>query len=668
MSLSWRITTTFDDRSQRAIASSASGTGATVVAGSRSLEEPVLFARGETQRMLNLLGTPTRQDQGLLEAIEFNKSYPLYCVSPAKVKKFNYIEFLDAGNNTIIASKGSDYMMEQGIDANGTFACGVDFDAVSTGESSEVSTVRSKTLICYIPKNITPSINEGGVKLYSNLSTDPIEVEINSTGITGEFNGIVTDSDNDYYQISITLTEADEDQSIEANGVKYLDAELSARYTRQMGTDVYLILEQRGSGNFLQGSITKNILRKDSDEGSTTYYLSMSYEVMGYNGTYQNGSGSPVTFTIEKGVKDGFQRSLNAETKFATNDYFRAFYNPRLSGTTNMYQYEVEGSSEEGEEPTLWSFILDGVTRQYTEEEGPLADTDVSGGYAFFHKTNTYQPDLFFDATGSSLAVTELKDIRDNYHQYSRVLVPLYTDDPTSVTQALEAIDSIPADRGFSAYWGEFEMNNPYSTEFSTLQGVPMGSIAVRHSDAISLSYGGLAVAWIDENGVGGQLDSSRFVRGLADPTEEELKTLDENRINPVIYEDTYGPMILSRRTTYSDYSDYSFNDYSGIIDYCVKNIIKNALPYQIVKMNDATHRAIVRNRIDSILKPLTVAPYNVLRAYAIKCDSENNTDEVMAREEFLVEVAIQVQAKSRTIKLVFINTAQTTTVEEALA
>ena len=47
MSLSWRITTTFDDRSQRAIASSASGTGATVVAGSRSLEEPVLFAKGE---------------------------------------------------------------------------------------------------------------------------------------------------------------------------------------------------------------------------------------------------------------------------------------------------------------------------------------------------------------------------------------------------------------------------------------------------------------------------------------------------------------------------------------------------------------------------------------------------------------------------------------------
>ena len=195
-----------------------------------------------------------------------------------------------------------------------------------------------------------------------------------------------------------------------------------------------------------------------------------------------------------------------------------------------------------------------------------------------------------------------------------------------------------------------------------------MGSIAIRHSDAISLSYGGLATAWIDENGVGGQLNGTRLIRGLADPTEEQLKLLDENRINPVIYDDTYGPMILSRRTTYTDYSDYSFNDYSGIIDYCVKNIIKNALPYQIVKLNDASHRSIVRNRIDAILRPLTVAPYNVLRAYAIKCDSENNNDEVMANEEFIVEVAIQVTSKSRTIKLVFINTAQTTTVEEALA
>lgn len=646
MSLSWRIQTVFDDRSQRSIASSASGTGATVVAGSRSLEEPVLFARGETQRMLNLLGTPTRQDQGLLEAIEFNKSYPLYCVSPARVKKFNYIQFI--GSEDYITSQvASDYMTEQEVDSAGTFGCGTDFAVVGDTRVASFS---------------TESLSGGveSIRIYADTDTgrELLETEINQTAITGDVTGTVS-VDDENNRVTLTIN----------SFTGFENATFSASYTRAMGSDMYLILVQRGSGNFIQGNIQRNVLRKGTSEEDNTYYLTFNYEVLNYLGNYQTGSGSPVNFALEKGAVDGFQRALNAETRFANNDYFRAIYNPNVSGTTNQYIY---GLSEEGEPVTditgIVTISLSNVSRAYSESEGPIADTNLQEGYAFFHKVNSYQPDLFFDATGSEDAVTELEDIRNNYHQYSRVLVPLYTSDPTSTTEALEAIDHIPANRGFSAYWGEFEIDNPYSNEHPTLQGVPMGSIAVRHSDAISLSYGGLAVAWIDENGVGGQLSGSRLIRGLADPSEDELKTLDENRINPVIYDDTYGPMILSRRTTYTDYSDYSFNDYSGIIDYCVKNIIKNALPYQLVKMNDATHRATVRNRIDSILRPLTVAPYNVLRAYAIKCDSENNTDEVMANEEFVVEVAIQVTSKSRTITLTFINTAQTTTVEESLA
>lgn len=646
MSLSWRITTTFNDKSQRSMSSSASGTGATVVAGSRSLEEPVLFAKGETQRMLNLLGAPTRQDQGLLEAIEFNKSYPLYCVSPAKAKKFNYIQFSSV-NNYILATTGSDYMVSQTVDSAGSFQCGMDF---STGTRPTC--------------NVQISENDlENLLIYSSDQTEPLEVTVSATSITPNpstdetLTGTVSSEDGTY---TLTITTLG----------THTNATFRAVYNRTMGSDTYLILVQRGSGNFIQGNITKNILRKGASEADNTYYLSFNYQVMNYMGAYQNGSGAPVSFTIEKNALDGFQNSLNAETRFANNDYFKAIYNPRLSGSTNQYQYELEEdlTPPVGDDaPTLWSYTLNSATRTFSDDEGPLGDTDIMGGYAFFHKVNSYQPDLFFDATGSSDAVTELEDIRNNYHQYSRVLVPMYTEDPEDVDSAIEDINSFPANRGFSVYWGEFEIDNPYSTEAPTFQGVPMGSVAVRHSDAISLSYGGRAVAWIDENGVGGQLSGTRLIRGLADPSQEQLKSLDENRINAVIYDDTYGPMILSRRTTYTDYSDYSFNNYSGIIDYCVKNIIKNALPYQIVKFNDASHRSIVRNRIDSILRPLTVAPNNVIAEYAIKCDTENNTAEVMAEEGFVVEVAIRVTSLARTINLIFTNVGQTMTVEEAL-
>ena len=127
MSTSWRITETFNDKSQKSLPSEATGTGATVVASSRSLEEPVLFAVGETQRMLNLLGAPTKVEQGLLEAIEYNKSYPLWVVSPARIKKFNYIAIIKGLDGDIYISEGADYLTETSVDTSGTIGAGRDF-------------------------------------------------------------------------------------------------------------------------------------------------------------------------------------------------------------------------------------------------------------------------------------------------------------------------------------------------------------------------------------------------------------------------------------------------------------------------------------------------------------------------------------------------------------
>jgi hypothetical protein len=48
-----------------------------------------------------------------------------------------------------------------------------------------------------------------------------------------------------------------------------------------------------------------------------------------------------------------------------------------------------------------------------------------------------------------------------------------------------------------------------------------------------------------------------------------------------------------------------------------------------------------------------------------VKCDEENNDEDVMARQEFICTVAIRVTAKSEIIVLNFINAGQTMRVEE---
>ena len=79
----WRIETLYDNRSATVQASSGSGVGATVVRAERSLEEPIQFNIGETQRMMNMLGAPTSSNPDLLEALEYVKSFPLYVASPS---------------------------------------------------------------------------------------------------------------------------------------------------------------------------------------------------------------------------------------------------------------------------------------------------------------------------------------------------------------------------------------------------------------------------------------------------------------------------------------------------------------------------------------------------------------------------------------------------------
>ena len=53
-----------------------------MVRSSRGIEHPVYFGKGETQKILSLFGVPSSDNPELLEAIEYNKHYPMYLVSP----------------------------------------------------------------------------------------------------------------------------------------------------------------------------------------------------------------------------------------------------------------------------------------------------------------------------------------------------------------------------------------------------------------------------------------------------------------------------------------------------------------------------------------------------------------------------------------------------------
>jgi hypothetical protein len=218
--------------------------------------------------------------------------------------------------------------------------------------------------------------------------------------------------------------------------------------------------------------------------------------------------------------------------------------------------------------------------------------------------------------------------------------------------------------RGICAFWGSAYIMNLYEPTGNLLSTL-MGEVASRYADARVLSFGGRAVAWGDENQVGGQLNQGRIINFLYDAKEDEMQQLDKYRINPIVLNELFGPMVASRRTTDTSDTDYSYSDYSMLMDYAIERIINEVLPYQLIKFNDDNHRAVVRAKAELILKPMTQAPNNVIRDYAIKCDSENNGNDVLTQQLFVLSVAVKMTPKSEQILLNFINSAQGGSVEE---
>lgn len=634
MAFSWRFSVTLDDRSQKARPGNATGVAGTVVAGQKSLEKPVYFERGETQRMLNLLGAPTKVEQGILEAIEYNKSYPIWVVSPAKVLKRSYAMFVataPTAYNFIGNTTEYGYMMSD-IASDGSFTSGADL-VLNSGETTGTPADRESFRI--VKTGVIPSTTTLFKASLNNTAT-PVVVAPNASTFIVDGITFSIATDGDYYVITRTegtLTNSD---------VLHLE------FTRNTSNAI-LYLINRSVGQAVGMSMQTKVLT------GTKKYVDASISITNYlNKTIS----SSVEFALEKDAKDGFGNPLNPETVFENNDYIEAIYNPAYDTDTVNTAY-------------LSSSTITVTLPVYTRNDS-LDGTDFAAGYDFFKKFNSYPVDLFFDATGESSVPSKLAELRGgdvpqytSFQPFASVLLPLAN--VNTKADALAAIALLPQNRGFSVYTGRFKIRNDYSSKAPVFEGVPMGEVAKRTADSIVLSYGGLATAWIDESGVGGLLNGGRilgYAKNQTEYSETDLKELDEAKVNPIVYDYTNGPMIVSRRTTFADYSDYSFNDYSRIVDYCIKNILKNVFPYQVVKMNDEDHRAVVRMRTNAILEPLTVRPYAVLRNYAIKCDEENNNDSVLAREEFILEVAIKITPKSRTLKLIFINAPQTQSVE----
>jgi len=606
---SWRVIVNLINRSNSIKSPPPSGMGATVIPAIRGKGTPVKIQKGQTSRILQLYGGDSYH---VLEAIAYNDKYPLYICAPHK----------NGVQSALI-------LTNEGLKPLTVLSDEVDFSCLTTaafmGKAVEGVTAYAATLpyANHLTPERTPSVKING-KLYP-ITVSPSAGNIRVLEATCELGHGSVNMDTG--QTEMVFTKAPD-----AGDAIYIVYEIDISEIAYALFGMAFPCE-----DFLGMAVTKN------EKGN---FLSVNVAEK-ENGVYAKLANYPVEISLKKRQKNDAGKNIFAAEVLKDNDLIFVAVNAKKS-------FDI----------SLW----DGDKTAYTDFTGgdrgdPVTGVELTKGWQQYKSTRKYPADIYFDTTGEPAAKAAMIALRNGPIPYKRFLAPIGAGFP-NVDDAFEIIPSVPISRGLSVFWGAAYIQNPF-TPTGDLLSTLMGEVAAKFADALVYSYGGRAVSWSDENNVGGQLTGGRIVKFLYDADQTELKDMDKKRINPIVQHELFGPMIASRRTTDTSESDYSYTDYSAIVDYCVERLVNEVLPYQITKFNDDIHRADVKTRAELIIKPLLVPPNNVLRDYAIKCDAENNDDEVMARSEFVLTVGIKVTPKSEMVILNFINSGQTMRAEE---
>jgi hypothetical protein len=625
MATSYRIKVNLQNKSFTVGPDIATGMGATVIPADRGPIVPVKLNKGETERIRMLFGANRYE---VLEAIAYNNKYPLWLSAPHSGGSFAAMLLTDNGLVPCPISFSGDPKT-----LNFTNLC-LQFKAgISDGVTSAWAIAIDARLLPN-PAEATPESPGYIPRAFLLIDDEPFEASLAWDAVTNQFNIDVPGKGTGTGKVvgSNIVIDFAFSGAIPAKGTP-----IAFRFTTdtsKLAFKVYAIIGLRfPCEDFMAAAVYKS-----GTEGNLILDIRNKKK-----GVYYQQSGYPIEMSLKPGTVNGSGLLIYASELLRADDFIYVLPNAN--------------------EPMDWD-VWTGGNDDLVDFKGGFRGAKCNGqllveGWEQFKEFKKYPADIYFDSTADPLIPAEFSVLRAEI-PYRRFLYPL-----AMGLRTAEILDKPMVDnRGIVAFWGAayiMNLQEPTGNLLSTL----MGEVASRYADARVFSFGGRAVAWGDENQVGGQLNQGRIVEFLYDAKEDEMKRLDKLRINPIVLNELFGPMVASRRTTDSSETDYSYSDYSMIIDYCVERIVNEVLPYQLIKFNDDNHRSVVRAKAELILKPLMQAPNNVIRDFAIKCDSENNNDDVLTRQEFVLTVAIKVTPKSEFIVFNFINSAQGGSVEE---
>lgn len=332
--------------------------------------------------------------------------------------------------------------------------------------------------------------------------------------------------------------------------------------------------------------------------------------------------------------KDAFGKSLYYVDIFDDHAYLTIFINPNYSGVASPVEDTVNlTGGVRGDDP-LGSNYLDAWNN--------------------FQKKTKFPAKIFMDVYGNS-ANTILNIIR-TYQEFAFgiTVVPLGNSRAEAITfKNGLGID----DDSIAIYTNWSKIEDPYNNSFAFTSNV--GKIGAKYA-AMEDVFDALSPAGIDENGHGGSIGSIgfRIIEVENDYSDADLEALDNARINPIVFDEEFGPIIEGDRTMQVLNSDTSFIGTRRLYNFMLDAITKQILRKQEFKLNDELHRLLAKTQTEVFLQPILAQ--NLLREVFVQCDDKNNNDAVLDQRRFILDIFVKVTPNSQFVLLRLTRLSQT--------
>ena len=202
---------------------------------------------------------------------------------------------------------------------------------------------------------------------------------------------------------------------------------------------------------------------------------------------------------------------------------------------------------------------------------------------------------------------------------------------------------------------------------YSPMTGAYASMIATIIDDA----HGGIAPMFLNSSGMGGQLSFPVGNRGNArmayNYSSDDQKALEKKNYNPVIYDNTYGTMVVAQRTNASGVlTDWSYIGHVCSFLTLQREIRTNVMIPQLGKANNDYYRSLRAEQVSQLLRYRLEGSNAIWNAATVDTSTNTGVNDTQAQKakKFIINVRVKPEPYSEYVILNFTNYNDSSTSE----